>query len=383
MRTSVGPIQISVNVAGRQFIEGDLEGDVGAALAAHDIPASLLELELTESSLMANTERTINTLRSLTSRGVQISIDDFGTGYSSLAYLRRFPIDKLKIDIAFVRNITTNADDAAIALTIIRMAHSLKLEVIAEGVETAEQFAYLRHHRCDQMQGFYFSRPLPASDMERMLCDRNALPALRHTRRSQTFGSIGSPGSAFVGSGEAGGCEHLVQIYDDDAMLMETLEHYIMVGLLAGEAAIVVATKAHLARLEQQLIAEGIDIEAVREDDRYIPLVADETLALFMKDGMPDDGLFAAALLPILARAQKNGRKVRGFGGMAALTWAGNKAAAARLEALWDKLCKEQLLTVFCAYPREGFAEDRSESIAHVCAMHSRVIEIQQPDSSL
>jgi diguanylate cyclase (GGDEF)-like protein/PAS domain S-box-containing protein len=177
MRTSIGPVQIAVNVAGRQFIEGDLEGDVNKALAAHDIPANLLELELTESSLMANTERTIDTLKSLTGLGVQISIDDFGTGYSSLAYLRRFPINKLKIDIAFVRNITTNADDAAIARTIIRMAHSLKLEVIAEGVETAEQLAYLRDHRCDQMQGFYFSRPLPASDIEKMLCDGKSLHA--------------------------------------------------------------------------------------------------------------------------------------------------------------------------------------------------------------
>jgi hypothetical protein len=112
-------------------------------------------------------------------------------------------------------------------------------------------------------------------------------------------------------SGESGVCEHLVQIYDDDAMLMETHSHYVMVGLLAGEAAIIIATKAHLAKLEEQLIADEVDIEAVREKDRYIPLVADETLALFMKDGMPDDELFASAMLPVLARAQKNGRKVR------------------------------------------------------------------------
>jgi diguanylate cyclase (GGDEF)-like protein len=176
MRTSIGPIQVSVNVAGRQFIEGDLEGDVNTALVAHNIPASLLELELTESSLMANTKRTIRILSSLTSRGVQTSIDDFGTGYSSLAYLRRFPINKLKIDIAFVRNMTTNSDDAAIARTIIHMAHSLKLDVIAEGVETAEQLAYLRRHRCDQIQGYYFSRPLAAADIQIMLRDGKSLP---------------------------------------------------------------------------------------------------------------------------------------------------------------------------------------------------------------
>jgi len=133
MRSRVGPVQVSVNVSGCQFIEGDLEANVIKALDENDIAAELLELEMTESSLMENTERTIATLQNLKQRGVQISIDDFGTGYSSLAYLRRFPIDKLKIDIAFVRDITSNPDAAAIALAIIGMAHSLKLDVIAEG----------------------------------------------------------------------------------------------------------------------------------------------------------------------------------------------------------------------------------------------------------
>jgi EAL domain-containing protein (putative c-di-GMP-specific phosphodiesterase class I) len=126
---------------------------------------------------MANTERTIASLQDLKNRGVQISIDDFGTGYSSLAYLRRFPIDKLKIDIAFIREVTSNPDDAAIVLAIIRMAHSLKLDVIAEGVETADQLAYLQHHGCDQVQGYYFSPPLPLLESEQMLCEAQRLPA--------------------------------------------------------------------------------------------------------------------------------------------------------------------------------------------------------------
>jgi diguanylate cyclase (GGDEF)-like protein len=176
MRSTVGPMQVAVNVSGRQFIEGDLEGDVVKALAEHDIPSDLLELELTESSLMANTARTIATLQNLKQLGVQVSIDDFGTGYSSLAYLRRFPIDKLKIDIAFIRDITTNPDAASIALTIIRMAHGLKLDVIAEGVETEAQLAYLRRNGCDQIQGYYFSRPLPLAEIEQILRDEKRLP---------------------------------------------------------------------------------------------------------------------------------------------------------------------------------------------------------------
>ncbi|MDW5418579.1 EAL domain-containing protein [Iodobacter sp. CM08] len=169
INSSIGPLQISVNVAGRQFVEGDLEVDVISALLEHNIPAGLLELELTEGSLMVNTERTIATLQSLKQRGVQISIDDFGTGYSSLAYLRRFPVDKLKIDIAFIREVTSNPDDAAIALAIIRMAHSLKLEVIAEGVETEAQLAFLLRYQCDQIQGYYFSPPVPLAVLEQIL----------------------------------------------------------------------------------------------------------------------------------------------------------------------------------------------------------------------
>jgi EAL domain-containing protein (putative c-di-GMP-specific phosphodiesterase class I)/ActR/RegA family two-component response regulator len=177
IRSPIGPVQVSVNVSGRQLIDGDLEADVVGALQANRIPAGLLELELTETSLMANTEDTIATLQRLKALGLQISIDDFGTGYSSLAYLRRFPIDKLKIDIAFIRDITTNPDDAAIARTIIRMAHGLKLEVIAEGVETAAQLTYLRRHHCDQIQGYYFSRPVPVAEVELMLGEAKCLPA--------------------------------------------------------------------------------------------------------------------------------------------------------------------------------------------------------------
>ncbi|WP_181373214.1 EAL domain-containing protein [Massilia glaciei] len=177
IKSAIGPLQISVNVSGRQFIEGDLDADVLEALAANDIPANLLELELTESSLMANTGRTIATLQNLKRHGVQISIDDFGTGYSSLAYLRRFPIDKLKIDIAFIRDVTTNPDAAAITLAIISMAHSLKLEVVAEGVETAAQLSYLRRHHCDQIQGYFFSPPLPLDQLEQLLREEKRLPA--------------------------------------------------------------------------------------------------------------------------------------------------------------------------------------------------------------
>jgi len=176
MRSPVGQVLIAVNVSSRQFIEGDLEAEVRQALERHKVPPELLELELTETALMSNAERTIKVLTALKELGIKVAIDDFGTGYSSLAYLQRFPIDKLKIDIAFVRDITTNPNDAAIALAIISMAHSLKLRVIAEGVESRPQLEYLRRNRCDEIQGYYFSRPLPSHEMGQLVEMGKSLP---------------------------------------------------------------------------------------------------------------------------------------------------------------------------------------------------------------
>jgi len=201
LQSGVGPVQVSVNVSSRQFVEGDLQGDVINAIEANSISANLIELELTESSLMADTDRTIAILGSLKRRGVTISIDDFGTGYSSLAYLSRFPIDKLKIDIDFIREITDEFDDAVIALTIIRLAQSLKLDVIAEGVETAAQLAYLQRHGCDQVQGYYFSRPLSVCEMEQMLRGNKPAP--------MTNGEAHKPPSALVLTGAPVLASHL------------------------------------------------------------------------------------------------------------------------------------------------------------------------------
>jgi len=176
-RSGVGAVHLSVNVSGIQFFVGGLEEEVLRAIKENDIAPELLELELTESSLMSNAEETITVLQNLKALGVKISIDDFGTGYSSLAYLKRFPIDKLKIDIAFVREVTSNPDDAAIVLAIINMAHSLKLKVIAEGVEKDAQLSYLRRHDCDEMQGYYFSRPIPEDEFVMMLREGRHLQA--------------------------------------------------------------------------------------------------------------------------------------------------------------------------------------------------------------
>ncbi|MGY2273779.1 MULTISPECIES: EAL domain-containing response regulator [Pseudomonas] len=175
-RSAIGAVEVSVNVSGHQLIEGDLIADIARILARTGVAPHWLEVELTEGSLMENTQHTIASLQRLHAMGVKISIDDFGTGYSSLAYLRRFPIDTLKIDIAFIREVTSNPQDAAITRTIIELAHNLNLRVVAEGVETQAQLAFLKDAGCDQIQGYLFSRPLPVATLERLLLERSETP---------------------------------------------------------------------------------------------------------------------------------------------------------------------------------------------------------------
>ncbi len=160
-RDGLRDISMSVNLSVLQLQRGDLIQRLCDILAENDIAPNQLELELTETVIMANAEQSISTLRQLKAVGVTLSIDDFGTGYSSLSYLRRLPIDTLKIDKEFVGDITTDPDDEAITATVINMAHSLGLNVIAEGVETAEQAEYLREQGCDEIQGHWLSRPIP------------------------------------------------------------------------------------------------------------------------------------------------------------------------------------------------------------------------------
>ena len=179
----VDDIVMSINVSVLQLLRGELTQTLSDIFAEYDVAPSQIELEITESMVMANAERSISTLRQLKAIGVKVSIDDFGTGYSSLSYLRRLPIDALKIDKTFVGDITTDPDDEAITATVITMAHSLGLNVIAEGVETAEQVEYLREKDCDEIQGYWLAAPMPAEQClvflrERALRRRLAIGAV-------------------------------------------------------------------------------------------------------------------------------------------------------------------------------------------------------------
>ncbi len=168
-QTGYNFLNLSVNLSGRQFNNPDFTKDFHSIIQECQINPELLELELTESMLMRNASKTVSALNTLNHLGVRIAVDDFGTGYSSLNYLRRFPITTLKIDRSFIRDVVDDSDDAAITSAIIVMAQSLNLNVIAEGVETESQLEFLKSLNCNQIQGNYFSSPVTASSLGRML----------------------------------------------------------------------------------------------------------------------------------------------------------------------------------------------------------------------
>jgi EAL domain-containing protein (putative c-di-GMP-specific phosphodiesterase class I) len=162
-------MRISVNVSGSQFNDPELLHKVSRIMQQENMPPNVLELEVTENIVMQDPAAAADTLKKLRALGVRIAIDDFGTGYSSLSYLKRFPLDALKIDQSFVRDLTRDPNDAAIVEASITLGKKLGLEVVAEGVETKEQFEFLRAHGCDLAQGYYVSRPLHKTELVELL----------------------------------------------------------------------------------------------------------------------------------------------------------------------------------------------------------------------
>ena len=185
------PLRVAVNLSARQFQHSDLLEMMASVFTETGLEPRYLEMEITESIAMQNGDLTVNVLRGLRDLGIRIGIDDFGTGYSSLSNLKNFPIDTLKIDQSFVRDLTTDPNDAAIATTVIAMAHSLNLKVIAEGVETQEQLDFLKERGCHEVQGYLISKALPASALKKFLKDRT--PADTKSKSRVRRPSIFSP----------------------------------------------------------------------------------------------------------------------------------------------------------------------------------------------
>ena len=173
--TGLPPLKVAVNLAACHFVAAELATTIAALLAEFRISPQLLEIEITEGAMMLDVSAAIRSTEQLKAIGVRLSLDDFGTGYSSLAYLSRFPIDVVKIDQSFVRDITSNPANAAIAQAMIAMSHKMGKIVLAEGVETEEQMHYLRRNECDEMQGYFFSKPLSADAIEGLLRNEMSL----------------------------------------------------------------------------------------------------------------------------------------------------------------------------------------------------------------
>ena len=171
-REGLPPLCMAINLSARQFADEDLLKDIAAALENSGMKPELLELELTESMVIQNAERAGKVLAEIKKMGARLAIDDFGVGYSSLTHLKRFPIDTLKVDRSFIRDLLQDPEDKAITEAIIAMGKSLNLTVVAEGVETLEQQTFLQDHGCDEMQGFYFSKPIAGDQFAELLRQR-------------------------------------------------------------------------------------------------------------------------------------------------------------------------------------------------------------------
>jgi EAL domain-containing protein (putative c-di-GMP-specific phosphodiesterase class I) len=176
-RRGLLPVSMAVNLSPRQFADEHLLRDVDEALAASGMSPVLLQLEVTESMVMRNVVRAVRVLHAIQNRGIRLAIDDFGTGYSSMSLMKQFPIDTIKIDRSFVRDLPRDSEDQAIAQAIISMGKALGMTIVAEGVETAEQEAFLRDHACDEIQGFLFSKPLPPRELAGLLRTSRVLVA--------------------------------------------------------------------------------------------------------------------------------------------------------------------------------------------------------------
>ncbi len=174
---------MAVNLTARQFYDEHLLPDLTAILADTGMDAHLLELEITESLLMRDVEKTLRILTGLKDMGIRIAIDDFGIGYSSLATLKRFPLDTIKIDRSFIRDVASVAEDKELTEAIIAMGRTLSLTVVAQGVETKEQADFLRQNACDEFQGFYLNRPLPADQITELLRTQADVSGYRHKPR--------------------------------------------------------------------------------------------------------------------------------------------------------------------------------------------------------
>lgn len=281
-------IRVAVNLSSRQFNQKDLAEIIASVLHDTGLPPECLELELTESLIMHDAENTIIILEKIKALGVQFSIDDFGTGYSSLSYLKRFPIDRIKIDQSFVRNITSEPKDAAVSQAIISMSHSLNLKTVAEGVETAEQQEFLRSRDCDEIQGFHFSRPVPEQEMKRLLKEGFNISASQPKR---------------------GQAERVLLLLDDEENVLEALtrvfnsEGYrILRATRPGDALDVLATNQVGVIIADQRMPEMTGMELLQKIRKLYPNTVRVMLTAYADQKTATDAINEGAVYKFISK---------------------------------------------------------------------------------
>ena len=352
---------LAVNVSVRQLEHADFADEVERTLATSGLEPGRLWLEITETALMGDIDQILRVLTQIRALGVHLSIDDFGTGWSCLSHLKRFPVEQLKIDRLFTAGVGRSCEDTTIVTSIIDLAHSLGMHVVAEGVETAAQRDTLVSLGCDFGQGFYWGAAIAATDVVSADADApGPIPA-------DTVSDSVSVDREF---------EHLVELYASDSFFEDSLCHRLARSLVAGNSVVAIITGAHRSMLERALVEAGIDLDDECRRGRFEVLDVVDTLDRFQVDGELDHRRFHELTTSAIGRATAAGTAVVVYSEIVThLCDMGLVEQAVELEGLWNEASTELDFTLICGYPLQQFDESNSDdAFREICRLHSHVI---------
>jgi diguanylate cyclase (GGDEF)-like protein len=417
------PLPIAVNLSARNLHNERFAAQVDELLAVHDVPAHLLELEVTESAIMIDPVRACEMLERLSGLGIRISLDDFGAGYTSLSQLKALPINEIKIDRSFVMLMNEDRRDSVIVQSVIALGHNLGLTLVAEGVESQNALTTLAGFGCDVFQGNYLTRPIPvaAFDAWSAGCRITPMPAHR-VRQSVDFAHDDDPvhgnspdrgaagpavhdipaipdipviptvnsqparhlvaladvvtdrASSSVTStqGHHSQSDHVVFLFDDRRQLLHEVTMYVSDGLNYDGHVLVIATPEHTESLRAAL--PQLRLERAEREGRFLALDAQQTLARFMVDGIPDPALFEQSVGALVRAHLIETGVLSGYCELVAvLCKQDNLVGALMLEELWNELQLSTTFSLFCAQPLADVQGQPDDALAQICDRHTHV----------